>query len=181
MRDVIIEHLTNSEMMVSFSCSGVDVYELDVKLYGGTTKTLLAQGSFPVDLHWDRDTTPPEPKKEMVIANPTESNSVSIVSITPATPAVLHLNDRMTLKLRYSCKTRSVRFWVRALNKGADAGAFTNGSLYFTPTAGHGETDYCQFGSQYQADADAVEVIMVDADSSTELARTTMPIEAHWK
>jgi serine/threonine protein kinase len=173
--------LPNNEIMASFGCSGVDVYDLEVSLYGGANGRRLALECFPVNFHWE--TAPPESTKEMMVVNASVSNFVSIISINPASPAVLHLNDRMTLKLRYSCQTRGVRLWVQAygMNGASPSGFFTNGSLYFEPIAGHGETDYCQFGCQYQADVEKVEVTMVDSDSNTRLAVTSMPIEAHWK
>jgi hypothetical protein len=49
-----------------------------------------------------------------VIVHALESNSVIIMTITPASPAELHLGERMTLKIQYSCQTRTVHFWVRA-------------------------------------------------------------------
>jgi TPR repeat protein/tRNA A-37 threonylcarbamoyl transferase component Bud32/type II secretory pathway pseudopilin PulG len=117
-----------------------------------------------------------------VIVHASESNSVNIISITPALPAQLHLGERMSLKIRYSCQTRTVHFWVWAHKKdGEPVNVFNNGQPYFSPATGRGETDYCQFGSTHQADVDEVEVIMVDADTSIELARASMTIEAHWK
>ena len=174
-----IWHLSNNTLLATFIGSGVDVDKLAVVVRGGYAGEPLAQAAFPVKFHWE--TAPPVPRKEMVIVHASESNSVSIISITPDSPAALHLNERITLKIRYSCKTRAVRLWVMAQNKGRQVGAFTNGSLDFTSISGRGETDHCQFGCQYWTDVDEVEVTMVDAESHTELARTSMPIEAHWK